>query len=94
MRLLEIITAFEIAFGRVAGKEQSRTMSRLRTLLGEIEIDVLDAEHFRQFRNAIAHGRTQHDSITAVFGHVELAVRLFITRAIQGWRTIMTTGRR
>jgi hypothetical protein len=83
MRLLEIITAFEIIFGRVSGKDQVGTMTRLRTLLGETDLDVLNAQHFRTFRNAIAHGRTRDDSIDVVFSQAEFAVRLFIIRAIQ-----------
>jgi hypothetical protein len=83
MRLLDIITAFEIVFGRVSGKDQPGTMAKLKTLLQETELEVLDAQHFRTFRNAIAHGRTQDDSISVVFSQAEFAVRLFIVRAIE-----------
>jgi len=81
-RLLEVVTAFEVIFGRVSGREQQATMSRLRTLLRETDVELLDAQHFRAFRNAIAHGRTRESSVDTAFSQAALGVRLFIARAI------------
>jgi hypothetical protein len=82
MRLLEVVTAFELVFGRLSPEHERGTMARLHALMRDADVDIPDPALLRSFRNAIAHGRTNDENVGAVFGDLDLALRMFILRAI------------
>jgi hypothetical protein len=83
MRLVEAVTAFELVFGRLSPDSVRDTMGRLEAVLHDANAEVPDASQFASFRNAVAHGRTDDEGIGEAFGHVRLALRMFLARAIE-----------